>query len=169
MFGIDSYTPLTTNNFEIRVYNLDGSSPTDNADLLTLSTNEIGEIQQDQDAITVHYGNGLIKFPAKVSFQDVDWTLNCYCSPNVADALQDWSNQVYNPNTEIMGLPSEYMRNVYFIRYDGQGNPRQVLKAPGVWIRAVKYGAMNQEGGNVVQVSCTLVISKIFYLNPDTM
>lgn len=169
MFGVDTYVPLVTQNFEIRVYNLDGSSPTDNADLLTLSTNEIGEIQQDQDAITVHYGNGLIKFPSKVSFQDVDWTLNCYCSPNVADALQDWSNQVFNPNDEKMGLPSQYMRNVYFIRYDGQGNARQVLKAPGVWPRAIKYGAMNQEGGNVVQVSCTLVISKIFYLNPDSM
>lgn len=169
MFGVDSYTPLTTNNFEIRIYNLDGSSPTDNADLLTLSTNEIGEIQQEQDAITVHYGNGLIKFPAKVSFSDVDWTLNCYCSPNVADALQDWSNQVYDSNTERMGLPSEYMRNVYFIRYDGQGNARQVLKAPGVWIRALKFGSMNQEGGQVVNVSCTLVISKIIYMNPDTM
>ena len=169
MFGVDSFTPLTTNNFEIRVYNLDGSSPTENADLLTLSTNEIGEIQQEQDAITVHYGNGMIKFPAKVSFQDVDWTLNCYCSPNCADALMDWSHKVYDDNTERMGLPSEYMRNVYFIRYDGQGNPRQVLRAPGCWIRAIKFGAMNQEGGNVVQVSCTLVISKIIYENPGNV
>ena len=169
MFGVDTYVPLTTNNFEIRVYNIDGSSPVENADLLTLSTNEIGEIQQEQDAITVHYGNGLIKFPSKVSFNDVDWTLNCYCSPNCADALQDWSNQVFDPDTELMGLPSEYMRNVYFIRYDGQGNARQILKAPGCWIRALKFGAMNQEGGQVVQVTCTLVISKIIYMNPDDM
>lgn len=169
MFGIDTYLPLTTNNFEIRIYGLDGTSPTENSDLLTLSTNEIGEIQQEQDAITVHYGNGLIKFPSKVSFTDVDWTLNCYCSPNVADALQAWSEQVYNPNTELMGLPSQYMRNVYFIKYDGQGNARQVLKSPGTWIRALKYGAMNQEGGQVVQVSCTLVISKIEYLDPASM
>lgn len=167
MLGQDTTVPLTTNNFEIRVYNLDGSSPTENADLLTLSTDEIGQIEQDQDVITVHYGNGIIKFPAKVSFNDVDWTLNCYCSPNVADSLQAWSDKVYDGNTERMGLPSEYMRNVYFIKYDGQGNARQVLKAPGTWIRALKYGAMNQQGGEVVKISCTLVISKIIYMNPE--
>ena len=67
MLGADTYVPLTTNNFEIRIYNMDGSAPTENANLLTLSTNEIGEIAEDQDIITVHYGNGIIKFPAKVT------------------------------------------------------------------------------------------------------
>ena len=89
--------------------------------------------------------------------------------PNVADALQEWSNQVYNGETERMGLPSEYMRNVYFIRYDGQGNARQVIKCPGAWIKGLKYGAANQEGGSIVQVTCTLVISKAIYMNPDQM
>ena len=42
MLGVDTYVPLTTNNFEIRIYGIDGSSPTENSDLLTLSTDEIG-------------------------------------------------------------------------------------------------------------------------------
>lgn len=144
---------------------MDGSAPTENADLLTLSTAEIGEITEEQDVITVHYGNGLIKFPSKVSFSDVDWTLNCYCSPNVLGALRDWRKQVFDPNTERMGLPTEYMRTVYFIKYDGQGNPRDVIKCPGVWIRGLKNGSMNQEGGSLVQVGVTLVISKAIYMS----
>lgn len=146
---------------------MDGSSPTENADLLTLSTSEIGAITEDQDVITVNYGNGIIKFPSKVSFSDVDWTLNCYCSPNVLEALRAWRGQVYDANTERMGLPSEYMRVVYFIRYDGQGNTRDVIKCPGVWIKGLNNGAMNQEGGNLVQVSVQLVISKAEYLTSD--
>lgn len=63
-----------------------------------------------------------------------------------------------------MGLPTEYMRTAYFIKYDGQGNVRDVIKAPGVWCRGLKNGAMNQEGGNLVQVGVTLVISKAIYL-----
>lgn len=164
MLGVDTYVPLTTNNFEIRIYGMDGSAPTENANLLTLSTAEIGEIKEDQDIITVHYGNGIIKFPSKVSFADVDWTLNCYCEPNVLGALREWRKQVYNPTTERMGLPTEYMRTVYFIRYDGQGNPRDVIKCPGVWIAGLGNGTMDQEGGSIVQVSVTLVISKAEYL-----
>ena len=68
MLGVDNFVPLTTNNFEIRVYNMDGSTPEGNADLLTLSTDEIGEISEEQDIITVHYGNGLIKFPGVALF-----------------------------------------------------------------------------------------------------
>lgn len=167
MLGTDNYVPLTTNNFEIRIYGNSEGNQSDNSQLLTLATSEIGEITEEQDTITVHYGNGLIKFPSKVSFSDVDWTLNCYCSPSVLTALRDWRKTVYDPSTERMGLPSEYMRTAYFIRYDGQGNVRDVIKAPGVWCRGLKNGNMNQEGGAIVQVGVTLVISKAEYLTQD--
>ena len=143
---------------------MDGTSPTQNADLLTLSTADVGEINEDEDVITVHYGNGIIKFPAKVSFSDVDWTLNCFCEPNVLEELRAWRKQVYDPKTEKMGLPSEYMRVVYFIKFDGQGNVRDVIKCPGVWIRGLSNGGMNQEGG-LVQVKTTFVISKAIYMD----
>lgn len=159
------YTPLTTNNFEIRVYNMDGTSPTEYSDLLTLSTDSIGEISEEQDIITVHYGNGVIKFPSKVTFSDVEWTLNCYCTPNVLESLREWRKQVFDPQTERMGLPSEYMRQVYFIKYDGQGNVRDVIRCPGTWIAGLKNGEMNQEGGSIVRVSTTLVISRAMYLS----
>ena len=164
MFGVDSFVPLTTNNFEIRIYGMNGEAPTENADLLTLSTDEIGEISESQDTIVVHYGNGLIKFPSKVDFDDVDWTLNCYCEPNVADALREWRKAVFDSDTETMGLPSQYMRTVYFIRYDGQGGVRDVIKCPGVWIKGLKNGSMNQQGGEIVKLNVTLVISKAMYL-----
>ena len=164
MLGVDAYVPLTTNNFEIRIYGLDGGAPTENADLLTMSTSEIGEIQEEQDVITVHYGNGLIKFPSKVSFADVDWTLNCYCSPNTLEALRAWRRTVFDPTTERMGLPSQYMRTVYFIKYNGQGVAQDVIKAPGTWIKGLSNGAMNQEGGSIVQAKVTLVISKATYM-----
>lgn len=165
MLGIDNYTPLTTNNFEIRVYNMDGTSPTEYSDLLTLSTDSIGEISEEQDIITVHYGNGVIKFPSKVTFSDVEWTLNCYCTPNVLESLREWRKQVFDPQTEAMGLPSNYMRQVYFIKYDGQGNVRDVIKCPGTWIAGLKNGEMNQEGGAVVKVQTTLVISRAMYMS----
>ena len=164
MFGQDNYVPLVPNNFEIRIFSMDGSAPEENAELLTLSTDEIGNITEEQDAIVVHYGNGVIKFPSKVNYSDVDWTLNCYCQPNVLESLRAWKKKVYDPNTELMGLPSEYMRQVYFVRFDGKGNPRDVIKAPGVWIKGLDNGPMNQTGGDVVKVRVTLVISKVEYL-----
>lgn len=155
-----------TNLFEDIRYNMDGSSPAEFSDLLTLSTNEVGQIVEEQDAITVHYGNGIIKFPSKVSFGEVTWSLNCYCEPNVLESLRAWRKQVYDPVTERMGLPSEYMRQVFFIKYDGQGNPRDVIRCPGTWIKGLENGNHNQEGG-MVMVQTTLVISRAIYMTPD--
>lgn len=167
MLGVDSYVPLYKNNFEIRIYNMDGSSPAEFSDMLTLSTNEVGEIHEQQDVITVHYGNGIIKFPQKVNYGEVPWTLNCYTTPNVLEALRAWRKQVYDPLTECLGLPSQYMRQVYFIKYDGTGGQaRDIIKCPGTWISDLNNGNMTQEGG-IVQVSCTFQISRAIYLKPE--
>ena len=115
----------------------------------------------------VHYGNGIIKFPSKVTFADVDWTLNCFCEPNVLDALRAWRKQVYDPDTEKMGLPSEYMKQVFFIKYDGQGNVRDVIRCPGTWIGALDNGAMSQAGGDIVKVKVPFVISRAIYMKPE--
>lgn len=167
MFGVDNYVPLTTNNFEIRIYDMNGQQPGQYSELLTLSTDEVGAIQEQEDSIIVHYGNGLIKFPSKVTYNDVDWTLNCYCEPNVLEALRAWRKQVYDPETERMGLPSEYMRQVYFIKYDGQGRARDVIRCPGVWINGLDNGGGNQTGGDVVKVRVQFVISKAYYMKPE--
>lgn len=167
MLGQDAWVPLTTNNFEVRVYDLDGSNPSEFSDLLTMSTDEVGEIKEDQDIITVHYANGLIKFPSKVTFADVEWKLNCYCSPNVLESLRTWRKEVYDPDTEKQGLPTQYMKNVYFIKYDGQGNVRDVIKCPGTWIAGLSNGAHSQAGGDLVKVQTTLVISRAIYLKPE--
>ena len=167
MLGVDNYVPLTTNNFEIRIYNMDGSTPSEFSDLLTLSTDEVSEVAETEDAIEVHYGNGIIKFPGKVSYNELDWTLNCYCEPNVLGALRDWRNKVYDPITERMGLPSEYMRQVFFIKYDGQGRVRDVIRAPGTWIKDLSNGSMQQTGSELVKVKVTLVISKAIYMKPE--
>lgn len=164
MLGVDNYVPLMKQNFEIRIYNMDGSSPSEFSDLLTLSTDEVGEITEDQDSITVHYGNGVIQFPGKVTYADVDWTLNCYCEPNVLESLRAWRKQVYDPDTEKMGLPSQYMRTVYFLKYDGQGNIRDCIKCPGTWIAGLKNGGMSQGDSDLVKVGCTFKISKALYI-----
>lgn len=148
---------------------MDGSSPTEFSDLLTLSTDSVDAIQESEDIITVHYGNGLIKFPSKVDYSEVTWTLNCYCEPNVLEALREWRNQIYDSKTEKMGLPSQYMRQVYFIRYDGQGNVRDAIRCPGTWIGALNNGEQSQEGGSVVKVSVPFVISKAIYLTSSDL
>lgn len=148
---------------------MDGSSPEEFSDLLTLSTDEVGEIAEEQDIITVHYGNGLIKFPSKVNFADVNWTLNCYCEPNVLESLRAWRRKVYDPDTEKMGLPSEYMRQVFFIKYDGQGNVRDVIRCPGTWIGALQNGSMNQTGGEIVKVQVPFIISRAIYMKPEDL
>lgn len=148
---------------------MDGTSPTEFSDLLTLSTDEVGSVQEEQDSIVVHYGNGLIKFPSKVTFSDIEWTLNCYCEPPVLESIRAWRRLVMDPDTEKMGLPSDYMRQVYFIKYDGQGNVRDVIRCPGTWVGALDNGAMSQTGGELVKIRLPLVISRAIYLKPSDL
>lgn len=164
MLGQDNWTPLTTQNYEVRIYNIDGSSPTENANLLTLSTNDIGDVVEKQNVITVHYGNGIIKFPGKVDIQDVSWTLNCYCEPNVLEPLRAWRKQCYDAKEETIGIQSQYRRQVFFIRYDGQWNVRDAIRCPGTWISDLDNGNYNAQGDALVQVKVNFVISKAIYL-----
>ena len=83
------------------------------------------------------------------------------------ESLRAWRRQIYDPITEKMGLPSQYMKQVYFIKYDGQGNPRDVIKCPGTWIKGLNNGEMSQGQSEIVQVSVTFVISRAIYLNPN--
>ena len=166
MLGIDNYVPLMKNNFEIRIYNMDGSTPSEFSDLLTLSTKDVGAIEETEEKIEVQYANGVIYYPGTVKYNEVTWTLSCYCEPNVLESLRAWRRQVYDPDTEKMGLPSQYMRQVFFIKYDGQGNVRDVIRAPGTWIKDLKNGEMNQAGG-LVEVTVSLVISKAIYMKPE--
>ena len=163
MLGQDSYVPITINNFEVRVYD---RNDVEFSQALTLATDSIGAVEENEGIIDVHYGNGFIRFPSKVVFNEVTWSLNCFCEPNILDELRKWRKQVYDPETEKMGLPSEYMKEVYFIKYDGQGNTRDIIYCPGTWIGALNNGEMNQEGGNVVKVTVPFIISRAIY-NPD--
>ena len=71
---------------------------------------------------------------------------------------------MFDATTEKMGLPSQYFKTAYIVRYDGQGNERDVLRLPGVWLSSLSYGGMNQEGGNIVQCQVGLVVSKVIPL-----
>lgn len=167
MFGQDNYVPLMKQNFEIRIYNMDGSVPTEFSSVLTLATDEIGSITENQETILVHYGNGIIKFPNKVEFEDTDWTLNCYCNPSTLDGLRAWRKLVYDPDTEKMGLPSQYMKLGYIVRYTGDGSAaKDVIKLPGVWIKGLDNGDYSQSG-DIVKIKTTLVVSKAIYLKPE--
>lgn len=168
MIGVDNYVPLMQNNFEVRIYDNDGSDLGQSYEYLTLSTDSVGQVSENQDNITVHYGNGVIKFPTKIDYGDVDWNLNCYCYPNVLESLRVWRRQIYDPITEKMGLPSQYMKQVYFIKYDGQGNPRDVIRCPGTWIKGLNNGEMSQGQSEIVKVSVTFVISRAIYLKADS-
>ena len=66
-----------------------------------------------------------------------------------------------------MGLPSEYMKQVFFIKYDGQGNVRDVIRCPGTWIGALDNGSMSQAGGDIVKVKVPFVISRAIYMKPE--
>ena len=159
MLGQSNYVPITTNNFEVRIYDRDNLGEFDEA--LTLTTDEIGSVNEEQDIITVHYGNGLIKFPAKVNFANVDWTLNCFCGVNTLQKLRKWRSLIWDAQTEQMGLPEEYMKNVFFIKYDGRGTARDVIQCPGTWIAGLDNGNMNQQGGDIVKVKVQFIISKV--------
>lgn len=150
MANNNSFEPQRTNNFEVQITGLEG------ADTITLSVASYSAPSISQNPIEVHYGNNIIKFAGKPSFQDSSITINDYIGLEVEKLISNWQKLSYNYDTQAVGWASDYKKVGYLIEYDPSGgSPRQWMLV-GCWISNLQLGEFSQDGNAVRQISCTL-------------
>lgn len=166
MIGQDDYMPYLKDKFEIRLYNVNSANLASFSDVLTLSTQSLGEFKKSYNVIEDYYGNDSLKFAGKPSYSSVQWTIKGYVGLDTQQALVDLDNQVFNSATEKTGRPSVYMKDAYVLRDSGDGdaNYSRIWKWRGVWISELGFGDHDYTAGELVKFSCTLQVSRAIYL-----
>ena len=91
-----------------------------------------------------------------VKFEASDLVLNDYVDMGVADAIQKWSNAVFNLNTGQMGLAEHYKSNGTLILFAPDGSKDREWTLKQVWPRVVKIGDGDMSDGGQVQITVTL-------------
>lgn len=166
MIGQDDYMPYLKSKFEIRLYDVNSSNVASYSDILTLSTESLGEFSKTYEQITDHYGNDSYKFAGKPTYENVSWTIKGYCGLDSQQALVDMDAQVFDAVTEKTGRPSRYMKDAYVLRDSGDGDPNysRIWKWRGVWIQKLSFGDYDYKASDIVKFNCTLVVSRAIYL-----
>lgn len=168
MIGQDDYMPYLKDKFEIRLYPVNSTAGETNSydELLTLSTQSLGEFKKSYQAIEDFYGNDSVKFAGKPSFSSVSWTIKGYVGLDTQAALVAWDNQVFHSQTEKVGRPSQYMRDAYVLRDSGDGDPNysRIWKWRGVWPQEVGFGDHDYTASDLVRFNVTLQVCRAYYL-----
>jgi len=165
MFENDSYVALTVNQFQVRLHNVHGNDPTSYAEDLDFSTAQLAPFTSQREVIPIHFVHGVYKVPGKTTWNDVSWTVNWFCEPDIIETVKALDKSVYNPRSGKQGTPSIYAKTLTYSRFDGQGMPRAVCRARGVWLGNVDYGQNDMVGGSVAQIQLTLTISMLEWLD----
>jgi hypothetical protein len=168
MIGQDDYMPYLKDKFEIRLYNVNSSELASFSDILTLSTDSLGEFKKGYGVIEDFYGNDSLKFAGKPTFQNVSWTIKGYVGLDSQQALVNLDKQVFDSATEKVGRPSRYMKDAYVLRDSGDGDSAysRIWKWRGVWISSLGFGDADYKSSDIVKFNCTLEVSRAIYLGP---
>lgn len=172
MAGADRFEPQRNNNFEVQITGLEnlttvdkGLSVSNASENITLSVATYSAPQINISPIQVSYGNNKIKFAGLPEFPDSSIVLNDYIGINVERTLSAWQKLVYDPNTQKIGLASNYKKDAYLIEYAPDGTQARQWKLVGCWPSALQLGDFNQEGGSVRQITITLTYDYAYPLD----
>lgn len=166
MIGQDDYMPYLKDKFEIRLYDVNSSDIASFSDVLTLSTQSLGDFKKSYTVLEDFYGNDSLKFAGKPQFTGVQWTIKGYVGLDSQQALVNLDNQVFDSATERVGRPSKYMKDAYVLRDSGDGDSKysRIWKWRGVWLSELSFGEHDYTASDLVRFTCTMQVSRAIYL-----
>lgn len=139
-----SFEVQRTNHFEI-VLDLssvfkDGSVGFDVADHIRLSTKSVTAPKVTSEAIPLKHGNDTVKVAAAPTYDDMTITVYDTIGKDQVNTLQSWYNKVFNYNTKLMGLVSDYKANGVLYMYSPDCSTARKWIVEGVWPRSFGMG-----------------------------
>lgn len=152
-----SLEPVRNNNFEVYIPGLGNSE-----EEFRLSVASYSAPQINMSTIQASYGNDKVKFAGLPEFPDSTIVLNDYITMDTLAALQAWSNKVYDPKTAKIGYAYEYKKYGYLMEYTSKGEFLRQWVLQGIWPSSINLGDYNQEGGQIRQITVTMVYDKIY-------
>jgi hypothetical protein len=166
MIGNDNWEPQRTNNFEIHIYGLDSltsadkglSMPSNAGKFLTLSTDSVGDLGVNIDALNVDYGNNRIHFAGKPDYSTISLSFNDFVGLETERIIAAWHKLVYNPKTQQIGRASVYKKPAHLLEFSPDGDYIKCWELHGCFPTSVSYTGYNQSSADIRKISVTLSI-----------
>ena len=166
MIGNDNWEPQRTNNFEIHIYGLDNltsadkglSMPSNAGKFLTLSTDSVGDLGVNIDALNVDYGNNRIHFAGKPDYGTISLSFNDFVGLETERIIAAWHKLVYNPKTQQIGRASVYKKPAHLLEFSPDGDYIKCWELHGCFPTSVSYAGYNQSSADIRKISVTLSI-----------
>ena len=166
MIGNDNWEPQRTNNFEIHIYGLDNltsadkglSMPSNAGKFLTLSTDSVGDLGVNIDALNVDYGNNRIHFAGKPDYGTISLSFNDFVGLETERIIAAWHKLVYNPKTQQIGRASVYKKPAHLLEFSPDGDYIKCWELHGCFPTSVSYTGYNQSNADIRKISVTLSI-----------
>lgn len=166
MIGNDNWEPQRTNNFEIHIYGLDSltsadkglSMPSNAGKFLTLSTDSVGDLGVNINALNVDYGNNRIHFAGKPDYSTISLSFNDFVGLETERIIAAWHKLVYNPKTQQIGRASVYKKPAHLLEFSPDGDYIKCWELHGCFPTSVSYTGYNQSSADIRKISVTLSI-----------
>lgn len=147
--------PMRNNNFEVTIPTLN------NGDNVTLSVASYSAPQINLSVIQASYGNSKVKFAGLPEFPNSTIVLNDYISLDTQDTIMAWHDLVYDPETDVIGYAKDYKKDGILTEYTSKGEFVRQWILQGCWPAELNLGDFNQEGGQIRQITLSLVYDKL--------
>lgn len=132
-----------TNHFEVYLdlsTVLGSENGQDLAEHIRLSTRQITAPKITSEAIPLKHGNDTVKVASAPTFEDLSITVYDTIGRDQVNVLQKWYNKVFDYNTRLMGLVSQYKTNGTLYMYSPDCALIRKWDLQGVWPRSFGMG-----------------------------
>lgn len=146
------FAPQHANHWTIEIAGLDG----DDRDLIEMSIMTGALPTETNEVIEMKYGNETIKVAGAVTVESIPLVVRDYVDRDIRGALIRWRRQVYDAETGLIGLPSEYKKSASVIVYASNNTKLRKCRLIGLWPSALNEGTLDQSSSEPIEIEMTL-------------
>lgn len=152
------WEPQRVAHGQLRIVGLSG----DSGDIITLSLASFALPKVSVNPLQVGYINEFRKFAGRPQFDNLPIRVRDYVDSGTARSLLAWYYQVYNPETGVSGLKSQYAKGAYITLAAPNNDDKfeRVYDLQGVWPLNYDPGEINMDGDELLEINLTLAIDK---------
>lgn len=133
------------------------------ADHLRMSTKSISAPKVAAESIELRHGNDRVKVASAPSFDDLTLTVYDTLGKDQIDLVQRWFNRVFNRETKLMGMVSDYKTNGTLYMYAPDCSVIRKWNLQGVWPKEFGLGTDFAFDSTEAQtVTITLSVDRYF-------
>ena len=136
-------------------------------DVIKVSVNKSFVPQFTMTTITVNRGNNTMKFAGKPEFGSGSIELVDYIGAGTYDALLAWKNQAYDPETEKVGLVTDYKCDAYLLEYTPDYQLVRTWKLLGCWCTSVSKGDYSHDSNEKQMITANIEYDKAWVDTTD--